>query len=103
MMVDGRVRDVSCGCRNGVVPDRGSDVDAALGLAGPCPAAAARVLTRRDPAGAGEATDGRVAVVLQRVDEHAVLGDVALDLLVAPAGERRDLHLALAGVPADDR
>ena len=56
-----------------------------------------------DPAGAGPAADRRVAVVDQRVDEDAVLGDVALDLLVGPARERGDLDLALLGVPADHR
>ena len=56
-------------------------VDAALGLAGAGPAAAARVLARRDPAGAWRAADRRVAVVQQRVDQDAVLGDVVVDLL----------------------
>src|SRR3954453_6359427 len=78
-------------------------VDAALCLAGPGPAAAACVLARSDALGAGPATDGRVSVVLQRVDEYAVLGDVPLDLHVGPASERGDLDLLLLLVPADDR
>src|SRR3569623_1387929 len=78
-------------------------VDAALGLAGPGPPPAARVLARCDPLGAGPAADGRVAVVLEGVAEDAVLSDVALDLLVAPAGERGDLDLLLLLVPPNDR
>src|SRR3712207_713965 len=80
---------------------RGSHVDAALGLAGAGPAAAACVLAGRDPSGARKAADRGVAVVLQRVDQDAVLEDVPLDLLVAPPGQRRHLDLALARVPAD--
>ena len=57
---------------------------------------------RGRPAGAGPAADGRVSVVLQRVDQDAVLGDVPLDLVVAPARERGDLDLLLLVVPADD-
>ena len=64
---------------------------------------AAGVLTGGDAAGARPAADGGVAVVLQRVDQDAVLGDVLLDVLVGPAGQRRDLDLLLLLVPADDR
>src|SRR4051812_30042614 len=78
-------------------------VDPALGLGGAGPAAASRVLARRDALGAGPAADGGVAVVLQRVDQYAVLEDVLLDLLVAPPGERRDLDLLLLVVPSNDR
>src|ERR1700733_9052359 len=78
-----------------------SGVQAALGLAGPGPAAAARVGALLDPDRAGLAADGRVAVVDQRVDQHAVLGDVVVDLLLRPLHDRVDLdHLALR-VPAD--
>src|SRR3954451_23626119 len=78
-------------------------MNAALGLVGAGPPAAAGVLARSDPAGAWSAADRRVAVVDQRVDQHPVLGDVALHLLVAPSRERGDLDLALLGVPADYR
>ena len=78
-------------------------MDAALGLAGAGPSAAARVVAGGDPARAGPAADAGIAVVDERVDEDAVVGDVGLDLLVAPASQGRDLDLALLGVPADDR
>src|SRR5580698_5524606 len=90
-------------------------MNAALGLSGPGPAPAARVGTRLDPGGAGRAADGGVALVDQRVDQHAVGDDVVVDLLLAPADDRVDLdhlppvvpldHLGLAAVtglvPAD--
>src|SRR5690606_11377310 len=68
---------------------RRSLVDPALGLVPAGPAAAARVLARGDPGGARPAPDRGVAVVDERVDQDAVVGDVALDLLVAPPGQRR--------------
>src|SRR5690349_21567384 len=80
-----------------------SPMDAALGLVRTCPATAARVLAGGDPAGARRAADGGVAVVHERVHQDVVLGDVPLDVLVAPAGQRGHLDLALLGVPADDR
>ena len=80
-----------------------SCVDPALGLGGAGPAAAARVVAGRDASGARPAADAGVAVVDERVHQDAVVGDVGVDLLVAPAGQRGDLDLALAGVPADDR
>src|ERR1700685_2743750 len=83
-------------------------MNAALGLSGPGPAPAARVGTRLDPGGAGRAADGGVALVGQRIDQHAVGDDVVVDLLLAPADDRVDLdhltpvvplhHLALAAV-----
>src|SRR5690349_8359255 len=78
-------------------------VDAALGLVAADPAAAAGVLTLGDALRAGPAPDGRIAVVLERVDEDAVLGDVLLHVLVRPPRQRRDLDLLLLLVPADDR
>src|ERR1700712_2818951 len=54
----------------------GSLVDPALGLGAADPAAAPRVLASCHALGARPAADGGVAVVLQRVDEDAVLGDV---------------------------
>ena len=76
-------------------------VDPALGLVGAGPATAAGVIAGGDASRARPAPDAGVVVVDERVDEHAVVGDVGLDLLVAPARERGDLDLALAGVPAD--
>src|SRR5688500_8057683 len=78
-------------------------MDPALGLVGAGPSPAARVVPGRHAPGAGPAADAGVAVVYEGVDEDAVVGDVGLDLLVAPPGQRGDLDLALAGVPADDR
>ncbi len=49
-----------------------SGVQAALGLARARPAAAARVGAGLDPHGAGRAADRRVALIDQRVDQHAV-------------------------------
>src|SRR5690348_5139886 len=53
----------------------GLSMNAALRLAGACPAAAARVGALFDLARAGRAADGRVAVVDQGVHQHALLGD----------------------------
>src|ERR1700722_14835793 len=89
------------GCAGFRGNEPGSDMDAAFGLAGPGPAAAARVGTRLDLDGAGRAADGGVAVVDQRVNQHVVDGDVVVDLLLAPADDRVDLdHLPLV-VPLD--
>src|SRR6202012_4418485 len=72
----------------------GSEVNTALGLPGPGPPARARVLARGHLAGAGRAADRGVAVVDQRVDQDAVLGDVVGDLLAGPAHDGVDLdHL----------
>src|SRR5690606_23911175 len=69
------IRPPSCSCVGRRCPRRccvgvgvRSLVDPALGLLGAGPAAAARVLARRDALGAGPAPDGGVAVVLQGVD-----------------------------------
>lgn len=55
------------------------------------------------PGGCRGAADGRVAVHQQGVGEYAVLGDVRVDVVLRPAGDRRDLYLAALLVPADDR
>src|SRR5690606_40634449 len=79
-----------------------STVDAACDRARAGPAAAARVGPVEHPAGAGGASDGGVVVVVQRVDQHAVVGDVVVDVLLRPPGDRVDLdHLPL-GVPLHD-
>src|SRR3546814_2399651 len=80
-----------------------SRVDPAFGLVLSGPATGAWVLAGGDPRSAGPAADRGIAVVDQRVDQDAVLGDVTLDVLVAPTRDRRDFDLALFGVPADDR
>src|SRR3974377_1468708 len=77
-------------------------VDAALGLACPGPAPAARVGPGLDPDRAGRAADRRIAVVDQRVDQHAVDGDVVVDLLLGPADDRVDLDHLAPVVPLDD-
>src|SRR6516164_11394647 len=78
-----------------------SRMDAALGLAGPSPAPAARVGAWLDPARAGRAADRGVAVVDQRVDQHVVGGDVVVDLLLGPADDRVDLDHLPPVVPLD--
>src|ERR1700722_13088990 len=78
-----------------------SSMDAALGLACPGPAPAARVGPSVDPERAGRAADRRVAVVDQRVDQHSVGGDVVVDLLLGPADDRVDLDHLPAVVPLD--
>src|SRR3984885_2159303 len=76
-------------------------MDAALGLACPGPAAAARVGPRLDPERAGRAADRRVAVVDQRVDQYSVGGDVVVDLLLGPADDRVELDHLPQVVPLD--
>src|SRR3546814_8234165 len=44
--------------------------------------------------GAGHAADRQVALLLQRVHRHVVVGDVALDVGVGPGCDRVDLHQA---------
>ena len=68
----------------------------------PGPSGPSGVGARGDAAGAGSAADRRVAVELQRVDQHAVVGDVGVVLLLRPGRERVDLDLAALGVPLDD-
>src|SRR6266487_7027197 len=64
---------------------------AALGLARARPAATARVGAGLDPHGAGGAADRRVTLIDERVDQHAVLFDVGVHLLLGPGGDRVDL------------
>src|SRR6516164_1356701 len=78
-----------------------SGMDAAFGLAGAGPAAAARIGAGLDPAGAGRAADGEVAVVDQGIDEHAVGGDVVVHLLLRPGHDRVDLDHLPPVVPLD--
>src|SRR2546421_10095056 len=76
-------------------------MDAALRLAGPGPPAAARVGTSLDADRAGGAADRRVAVVDQRVHQHALLGDEVVYLLLRPADDRVDLDHLPPVVPLD--
>src|SRR5512135_1909550 len=92
-------RGVPGGRPPGPAPSR---MDAALRLAGPGPAAAARVGARLDADRAGRAADRRVAVVDQRVHQHALLGDVVVHLLLRPGHDRVDLDHLPPVVPLDD-
>src|SRR4029077_10272819 len=76
-------------------------VRAALGLARARPAAAARVGAGLDPHGAGRAADRRVTLIDERVDQHAILFDVGVHLLLGPGGDRVDLDHGPPGVPFD--
>src|SRR5260370_17061138 len=76
-------------------------MDAALGLARAGPAPAAGVGAGLDPERAGGTADRGVAVVDQRVDQHAVGGDVVVDLLLGPADDRVDLDHLPPVVPLD--
>src|SRR2546421_573626 len=78
-------------------------MDAALRLVEQRPATGPRVLARRGPAGARPAADRGVPLLDERVDRHVVPGDVRLHVGLGPLGQRRDLHLAAAGVETDDR
>src|SRR5580658_7970902 len=79
-----------------------SGMYAALRLSGPGPAPAARVGARLDLDGAGRAADRGVAVVDQRVDQHALLGDEVVHLLLRPGDDRVDLDHFSAVVPLHD-
>src|SRR5215831_9256775 len=79
-----------------------SGMNAALRLAGSCPPAAARVRAGLDADRAGRAADRRVAVVDQRVHQHALLGDEVVHLLLRPADDRVDLHHLPPVVPLHD-
>src|SRR5262245_44234995 len=79
-----------------------SGVDAALGLGRARPAPAARVGARLDAGCAGTAADRRVAVVDERVHQHAVLTDVVVDVFLRPLDNRVDLHHLAPGVPLHD-
>ena len=54
-----------------------------------------------DRAGARRAADRAVAELEQRVDRHLVLGDVGVDVVLGPGGDRVDLDHAALGVPVD--
>src|SRR3954453_16453714 len=84
-------------CANG-----SRSVQAALHLAGARPAAGPGVLARLEPPGARPATDRAVAVEQQRGDQDAVLGDVAVDVVLRPGSDRVELYHAALLVPLDD-
>src|SRR5258705_11821692 len=79
-----------------------SVVQPALRLALSGPPAGAGILAGRDRLGARHATDGRVALVDQRVDGHVVVLDVAGNVEVRPGRDRVDLDEATE-VADDDR
>src|SRR5215469_12729333 len=85
-------------CRRG----RASGVDAALGLGGPRPPAAARVGPVGHPGRAGPAADRWIAVVDERVHQDVVGGDVVIDLLLGPFHDGVDLEHLPPRVPLDD-
>src|SRR3954465_5584866 len=77
-------------------------VQAALHLAGAGPAPRPRALARLEPPGTRPTPDRAVPVGEQRIHEDAVLGDVALDLVLGPGGDRVELHHGALLVPFDD-
>ncbi len=77
-------------------------VDAALGLAGTGPAAAADVLARCDRTGARPAADRGVALRRERVLGQQLHRLVVLDVLVGPRGDGVDLHDVAQQVAVDD-
>src|SRR5437899_2061611 len=58
----------------------------------PPPSAGARVLSFADRARARCASDGLVALVIERVVRDIVGADVIPDLVLGPIGQRRDLN-----------
>src|SRR5215207_5483054 len=76
--------------------DARGQVQPALGLAAGRPAAGAPVLALPDGAGAGYTADRGEPAVVQRVVGDVVGVEVADHVLVAPVGERLDLHDAAA-------
>src|SRR5690242_11210538 len=81
---------------SGAVPT--SAVKAALHLRHPQPTTVASLTLT----GAGGAADRAVALGEQRVDDHVVVGDVALDIVDRPTRERVDLDHVVLVVPLDD-
>ena len=69
----------------------------------PPPASGADVLAGRDGARAGLAADRREAAGMQRVDGDVVGGDVGVEPLERPVGQRVDLDQPVAGVPGGER
>src|SRR5664279_1932074 len=80
----------------------GSIVNAALRLGRACPASGPSVLARLDAAGARSASDRSVAVEEQRVDQHAVLSDIGLDVVLCPLSDGVELHHRASCVPLHD-
>src|SRR5438105_4125251 len=85
----------------GLLDQRRIDVDTALELVRAGPAARTLVLARPDGARAGNAPDGRIAPIVQRVVRNLVDVDVGVDALGVPVGERLDLENAVAIAPLD--
>src|SRR3954462_11354651 len=77
------------------------DVDAALELVRAGPASRALVLAGHDGTRARDTTDGRVALVVQRVVGNLVDVDVRLHALRVPVDDGLDLPDAVALGPLD--
>src|SRR5579875_1021366 len=72
-------------------------VDATLRLIETRPASGATVLAGQHAPRTMDATERRVAVVVQWVVRHIVLANVVPDVVLAPCGERADLHQIKGG------
>src|SRR5438105_15704545 len=83
----------------GLLDQRRIDVDTALELVRAGPAARTLVLARPDGARAGNAPDGRIAPIVERVVRDLVDVDVGVDALGVPVGERLDLPDPVALAP----
>src|SRR5438552_12814755 len=77
------------------------DVNAALELLRAGPASRPLVLTRFDRTRARDATDGRIAHIVQRVVRNLVHVDVRLHALRVPVDDRLDLPDVVALAPLD--
>src|SRR6266508_5498856 len=101
---------VSALSANQVISRRVGEVDAAVGgggLAGQnskmAPPAGAGVLAGLDRRRARVTADARVARVVQRMNQQAVLGDVRADVVTTPVVKRRQLVAARAAIFAEGR
>src|ERR1035441_5241167 len=73
----------------------------AFSLAQPGPAPCPGIFARLDGARAVRATDARIIPIMERVVRHAVLVEVAPNLLRSPVGNRIHLHQSEFRVPVD--
>src|SRR5699024_6178635 len=87
--------------RSGPASGRWLAVQAALGFAATRPTPATGIVAGGDPRGARRAADGEIALAHQRVLQNPVRGDVVVELLVGPRGDRVDLDEAVRLVPGD--
>src|ERR1700761_3357063 len=75
---------------------RSRSVQTAFGLGQPLPAPTSRIGTRERLGRAGSAADGRITVVNKRIDEHIVVVDVGLYVVIGPFDQRVDFHQLVA-------